>query len=306
MAYSEWQINRIRESLKAFYTYSEKHYSNDDDIEKVEKNSWESVSLAIQEEMGEKISGERLRAFVEGEKRVEGKNKKAKKSKAGNRSVRAWPVPRKIGIIVEFLKQDYLGLLSDDELRDKSPAVHAPLRLMEYMNSEYKSIEHKSCSALSGVFNSLKLDGDEIEYSELRIIPKDVHGLLQVSEITSYFDRQHAEIFSEWDEHDREMHVYAKKHASGWAVLTPEESIMVFMKDKKSGGNTYFYTWGSDKNITGDSEANTICLLRLGAPIALPQSFSDVPSLVKRIHHDTYEDVSLFYRNKKLSKKLAS
>lgn len=278
------EINRVREALNACHSYSNNPVAVGGEEYPANSSSWAAVSVAIEDITGELIDKERLRAFVEGEMR---------------KGVRAWPTPKRLDKIIEFLMHEDIDLLSASELKDSSPATHAPIRLLEYLRSELMNSNDKSCMAISGVFHFSYLDNDEIVFHEIRLVPSSKNdGLLQVYEKHSYFDKKHRDEFFEWSESEREEFVYSKKKFSGWAIFTPEESLIIFMKNNGTGRNHYYFSLAADKELSSSTELNSFCLMPLDYPMVMPESFDDNQQVISRLFSDYTRNVRMFTRNK--------
>ena len=138
MKYSDWQLNRLRDALRAYKVYERSHEG--------EYFTWKDVREAIAADTGYEIGtspengAERLRQFVEGVN-----------SKDGGRK---YPEPKDdaLDAIVQFALDEDNHLLSNDELNEYAPARQAPLRLLEYLDQFSGAERHIPVDKLKGVF----------------------------------------------------------------------------------------------------------------------------------------------------------
>ena len=117
MAYSDWQLNRLRDALRAYHDYGGRSLKED--------FNWNSVAEAIAVELDRDdlpVSAERLRQFVEGNRSKDGAMRKFGTLK-----------PESLEHVVAFAMK--LRLLLPEELEEPAPSFHAPQRLLEYLDT---------------------------------------------------------------------------------------------------------------------------------------------------------------------------
>ena len=98
MAYSEWQLNRLRDALRAYHAYTP--------TEDLGPFNWKDVSEAISLATDVTVPPERLRQFVEGNKTKDGTGRKFQSMQ-----------PQSLEAIAKFVTEE--RLLSPGELDDQ-------------------------------------------------------------------------------------------------------------------------------------------------------------------------------------------
>ena len=127
MKYSDWQLNRLRDALRAYKGYGRDANGN--------LHSWSYVREAIAAETGYEIGSspksgtERLRQFVEG---LYIKEEKQKQKQKEHRSFTL--NEDALDAVVKFVLSPDNPLLSEEELKEYVPEYHAPIRLLEYLD----------------------------------------------------------------------------------------------------------------------------------------------------------------------------
>jgi hypothetical protein len=114
MRFSDWQLNRLRDALRAFHKFGR-------DAVDGRHFNWKDVSEAIFLSAEVEVPPERLRQFVEGVK-----------TPAGGRRLLTMQDDR-LDAIAKFATDEDYGLISEAELREHAPSWHAAQRLLEYL-----------------------------------------------------------------------------------------------------------------------------------------------------------------------------
>ena len=243
MNYSDWQLARIRNALRAYHRYERSH----DGV----YFTWKDVQEAIDEYAGVKVLAERLRQFVEGFKDKEGKRK--------------FPAPRdaKLTAIVEFITHEDIALLSKDELKEFSPEHQAPLRLLEYLDQDFDTRRIPPPATLQGMFHVQRDTALETFMLSLTLERADDSGLIQVTQTDKYFDN-FDKISSDKTDFSNPS---SRVKYGGWAILTPEDNLLIFLKNERNGRNLYYFTIASDQNIWTENQLKRLILLRHDFPL---------------------------------------
>ena len=252
MEFSDWQLNRLRDALRAYHRYERSHDGA--------YFTWNDVSEAIDEYTGVKVPPERLRQFVEGVN-----------SKTGGRK---FPVPQKKSIagIVEFVRHEDINLLSDDELEEFAPHRQAPLRLLDYLDQEFDTARIVPSEKLEGAYQVRKTIEGELMVRELTLQLASDEGLIQVVETEEIYEEAAVAEFDEWSPQQRKEQRNSIIKHGGWAVLTPEDNLMFFMKKEHNGMNRYYFTMATDLNHWSEEPMTQIVLLFHDFPLEIKGS----------------------------------
>lgn len=242
---SEWQLSRLRDCLRAYHAYGTGN-------EKVGFN-WKDVSQAIDLSTGTTIGPERLRQFVEGIN-----------DGAGGRK---FPVPKAIDAIWQFVTDDELQLITVEELTEHKPSIQAALRMLEYLDQDFDSDRIIPPAKLQGTYRSRKESLHDVLISEMVLETPTSEGLITVAKTEEYFDHGVADDFAEWSESERRSMRNSRIKYNGWALLTPEDNLMFFLKNERNGRNHYYFTLGSDFDHSENTPVTEMILLAHDYPV---------------------------------------
>ncbi|MEW8462638.1 MAG: hypothetical protein AB2653_20220 [Candidatus Thiodiazotropha endolucinida] len=226
---SDWQLMRVRDALRAYHRYQRNQYGR--------YYTWMDVREDVAHYTGVKIGSgpkygaERLRQFVEG---VENK---------GSPERRKYPVPKPEALegIVGLLTHEEVQVLSEDELFEYAPGFQAPLRLIEYLAEDCDTPMTFDAATLEGSLKTNHPNGDGWLVRYVSLQRADAEGMLQVTEFREQFLTESAEQALEWsDQCNYEQRTSFVKYG-GWAVITPEDSIMLFLKHSANGRNVRYF-----------------------------------------------------------------
>lgn len=253
--YSDWQLNRLRDALRAYHRYGRDHEGR--------FFNWTDVREAIAEEtdieigVDPKKGAERLRQFVEG---INDKN-----APNGKR----FPVPqdRWLDAIVIFVTSDDYALLSSNELEEQAPDMQAPLRLLEYLAPSTRDERDQiSSHRLTGVYRNCKMEKKEFAVRELTLQNPSDEGLVHAI-VTEAFYSPDAELhFDEWSHQQQQDERYTHFKYSGWALMTPEVNLLFFLKDESYQSNHYYFTVASDLDRPTNDPAKILALFHSDQP----------------------------------------
>ena len=240
-ALSEWQLQRVRDALRVYHHYTR---GRDDCY-----FTWKDVREAIAEFTGYEIGvdaksgGESLRRFVEGQE-----DKRRPKGK-----VYPAPKPDALSAIVEFVTHEELSLLTEEELEEFKPPWQAPLRMLEYLSHQ--------CDLQASV-NGLKLRG---EYLTFQVTPDgvsitvltmpfvhfaDIPVPIQITETVHHYSTNDINEAYEWHTQGHKDKRASQALFGGWAIITPEDTLMIFMKDSVNGRNHSYVSVNDIHSLT--------------------------------------------------------
>lgn len=253
MGYSDWQLTRIRDALSAYYHY-ERAQKDDEYV-----FGWSFVREAIGQvteiDIGssKRAGAERLRQFVEGIKNPE------------NPAERKYPVLKDewLEAVVRFLTHPDSGILSSDELSEYRPDYQAALRLIEYLNAPQPPGSENIIppSRLQGSFMSKNIEEKEFVVRELTLQNPAENGYVEVVLTEEFYAADASRDFDRWTRKEASEEQYAHYKYIGWAVLTPESHLLIFLKNERNQRNRNYITVGSDIDIPVPEPITMLVLL---------------------------------------------
>ena len=175
MRFSDWQLNRLRDALRAFHKFGR------DPVDGRHFN-WKDVSEAIFLSAEVEVPPERLRQFVEGVK-----------TPSGGRRFLTMQDDR-LDAIAKFATDEDYGLISEAELREHAPSWHAAQRLLEYLKQDFDTERILPPSTLEGTYRNGRIDEDNYVVRELTLQRASDDGLIRLVQIEDSYDtpRRHA------------------------------------------------------------------------------------------------------------------
>lgn len=257
MAFSNWQLNRLRNALAAYHAY--RVPEEDEDAEKEDRkgkrkrvHNWKDVAEAIAVASGledrffsdnldldreakqklVKQYAERLRQFVEGYTDADGKLK--------------YTVPKNVEAIVTFATDPLYDLLTKEELETFRPDWQAPLRLLEYLDHKLDAQRLPPPDSLEGTYEGERTTERALVLSELTLQRASKEGLIQVVQTDDFFEPSVIAVRSMSAKQREKVRRGPRRKYGGWAILTPEDTLMVFMKEENYHRNHYYFVLGTD------------------------------------------------------------
>ncbi len=246
MQFSDWQHERLRNALSAYHDYGDgKRPFN-----------WKGVVEGIVETLGADVLGlsddpailkaedrnkrlklhaERLRQFVEGYTAPDG--------------VRKYPEPQPalLDAIVKFATHKSNPLLSPDELREFQPDWQAALRLLEYLDHKLDAERLLPPAYLEGTYEGQRRTDEALVVSELTLQRASKQGIIQAVQIDELYQPSiHSVTGLSAQERAKARLDKPHKKYGGWAILTPEDTLVLFMKEARYHRNHYYFTLASD------------------------------------------------------------
>lgn len=254
---SDWQLERVRDALRAYHSYTRDREGK--------RYTWEGVREAIAVEVGVEIGSaprtgaEILRKFVQGI---------ADKNVPGARTYQR-PAGEALRAIIAFVTEESLELLSKEELQEKEPAAPALLRLTEYLDDGSSIGRPLPHHKLYGTYKDETSDGRVSCVRKLTLHASHDAHLIQVTEteerlqpILGFSDKQELTQIGQ-----RRLSCI---RFSGWAVLTPEDNLLFFLKNEQNQRNAYYYTVAAPPTLWQDKTPfDYMGLLRYDYPLPL-------------------------------------
>jgi len=219
--YFPWQIEMIRAALRAHKAYEQ--------MPDGEWMSWDGVAIAIDEYTGVSITGEALRQFVEG---VSKKKAPIRHRKLGEEHLQA---------IISYLCNPDIDALDHGELEEDKPDHHAAIRLLRYLRQELDDDLMKPSTILNGEYYEEIRSQGEIAASRLMLDVNPDVGVILVKEVQEIYGETGAsEEVRVWHEDARSRAPRATIESNGWAIATPEDNLLFFMKEEPYLRNHYW------------------------------------------------------------------
>lgn len=274
MSYSDWQLFRIRDALRAYHQFERGIDEND-------AFTWKDVSEAIYEYTNTRIDPERLRQFVVG----------INDKKGG----RHYPCPKgqRLESIVSFVTNEELDLLSRDELNEFMPSHQAAGRLLEYLKQDFDQERMVPPSKLQGTYQ-VNL------YNDIRYLSSRKLSLEQCSEADAIPVVEVEHFYEDTPEFSKSLANYAMGVGpeprpstyikyGGWAILTPEDNLLFYLKKERNGMNRYYFTIASELSIWTDAPQTRLVLLHHDFPLELSTEDTDkygiTESIIKEVRN---------------------
>jgi hypothetical protein len=277
MRYSEWQLNRLRGALRAYHRFGRdavdgRHYN------------WKDVSEAISLSTDVEVPPERLRQFVEGVK-----------TPSGGRRLLTMQDDR-LEAIVKFATDEDYGLISEAELREHAPSWHAAQRLLEYLRQEFDTERILPPSALEGTYRNGRIDDDSYVVRELTLQRSSDDGLIQLVQIEDSYEILDGMQFDDLSPERREKVRDSRIVYGGWAILTPEDNLLMFLKKERTGNNFYYLTVAAENWHSLQAPAAALALLRHSYPIETSEGEPLEAKTLPGISETIGNNVTLFSR----------
>ena len=283
MDYEPWQLQRIRQGVRAFQVTA--------------GYTWPEVEAEIKVETGVAVPHSRLSKFVVGEPH------RTKKSIG----IRHYPPPTadRLEAVVKFLTApESTGyMFSRDDLKLYAPQTQGPLRLMEYLNGGSDAPDgatrYISPKALSGAFASDYRKAEGKLAVSVRFARANYESLLRFALIEYNDDTLRLpEVFEEEIEQLAKEKIVVNRYR-GFAVLTPEENLILVGKRETNNENLIYLSAGIDSALYQEGkEINALVLLRHDFPVDYVDvdAESDGAQLLDAVKDELSSRLNLFRR----------
>ena len=165
---------------------------------------------------------------------------------------------------MEFIAHEDFDLLREGELHEFTPARHAPMRLLEYLDRTMDTEPVLDPSYVRGTYHARKVsDGIQLDKALTLQRPLD-DGCIQVVETVEKINLDdNSSLARRRESIDKRVNYF------GWAIVTPEDNIMIYLKKEFNGRNLYYLTLYVDIHGWDDRELHTMFLLEHEFPAEL-------------------------------------
>lgn len=250
MQLSDWQKDRLRSYLRAY-----RMYGRDDGGRFY---SWSSVSDAIWEYTGCRVPHEPLRQFVEGYR-----------DKATGEWEYRGLTDERLEAVVQFLTHEEMGIMPDSELTEPPSVTRPPLQLIELFGIGSTAKRELNWDQLGGRYVTQWVDGAVVQSEFVLERLLEGEGLFKVTGSEEYYDIGIKAAIDELTHEDRERERWSIEKCAGWAILTPEDDLIVFLKDESSGWNRKVVTLGAVHDTEGKGPFCRLAMLDHQFPLII-------------------------------------
>ncbi len=297
MKYEAQQLQRIRNTLEAFLDLG----LSDGGSASGTAYTWKSLAEAISDVTGVRIPTERLRKFVKGEP-----HRDKVRKQMGDRYYPSLS-PERLKAVVMFLTQEdsdgYSFPLEDLQINpDGLSAVH---RLAEHLNGNRHTQRLSDASGLAGCFIADQITADISATVTLHFSKRHHKGLVPLSLSKKYQRKKQAFKGTKVSEPELELEQSTNDicidRYRGWAVLTPEESMLLLAKKIDTDENMMYTALGIDKALYLQKSANAMALLEIEQPedgilIQIDDGTDNTQDLLANVKENFLQQILLFRR----------
>ena len=170
MAYSDWQLNRLRDALRAYHDYGGKRLS--------QRFNWKDVAEAMAEELrlqDPPVAAERLRQFVEGNRSKDGAMRKFGSLK-----------PESLEQVVAFVMS--AGLLRPAEFEERQPSCKAAQRLLDFFDPSGTRKHAYTSAVFEGRYKARVLEERVFRDFDLTLHHQSEPAVMEVTKTEEVFD----------------------------------------------------------------------------------------------------------------------
>jgi len=277
MAYSDWQLNRLRDALRAYHDHGGKRLS--------QKFNWNDVAEGIAEELGAKdppVAAERLRQFVEGNRSKDGSMRKFGTLK-----------PESLENVIAFAMK--VNLLRPVEFEEREPSYHAAQRLLEYLDPKGERVRRVTSIIFEGRYSTRLVEKRVFRELDLTLHRPHEPGMMMVTMTTEVFDREMLDKIGGWDAEERRGNRKKRTVYAGWAIFTPEENMLVFLRESDADKNLHQFTLAADW-YAPETEAERLFMLRHEYPIEMENTNREEEQVRRAILEETDKNLVIFRR----------
>lgn len=238
-AFSPRQIEKLRSALRIHRAYGS--YGTG------QRLTWVIIAGQIEADSDIELNAESLRQFVEGV------------SKRREPARQRTPQPPTLEAIKRYLMSPDIKALSEDEWQDHHDLTfQAPQRLALFLKQAFDREVQAPWKGLAGSYGARALIEDQPVTVRLDLKVSQDGDIVWVDEtVDIYADGQ----YSVWE---------GRKEGRGWALVTPEDNILMFIKELPNNRNHYYLTTGIESDLYGGIGVRRFALLRHDYPLNIP------------------------------------
>ena len=229
MQFRNWQIEMLRDGLRAYHALGELKGSG--------KYNWKDVKEAIDEYAGAVIPSETLRQFAE---RFQDPRRGAARSLQ----------PERLAAVYEFLTHAEIGIFTREEFKETGFDSGVVLALRNALRRKHDKQAAEFFESLPPLWRAVRRDRSSYAMTTLHFEEIGQNqGIFQVTERHETFSRWVIEkiIAGHYDnlpDSALQKHLADGRNdkltAQGYAIITPEGTLLVFLKERDSTNNRYY------------------------------------------------------------------
>jgi len=277
MAHSDWQLNRLRDALRAYHDYGGKRLS--------QKFNWKDVAEAMAEELrlqDPPVAAERLRQFVEGNRSKDGAMRKFGSLK-----------PESLEQVVAFVMS--AALLRPAEFEERQPSFQAAQRLLDFFDPSGTRKHAYTSAVFEGRYKARVLEERVFRDFDLTLHRPSEPAVMEVTKTEEVFKMEFLDQADNWDLEERRDRCRKRTLYGGWAIFTPEGNVMVFLREADNGKNLHQFTLAAEW-CAPQTPAERLYLLRHDFPIEMEDSNLDQEQILRSILQETEKNIVIFRR----------
>ena len=274
--FSDFQLDRMRDALRAYHKFSR-------DSEGVYA-TLKAIEVAIHVETNVPIPQENLRRFIYG---IEDK-------KTGIWKPTEPKDPKHLDAIEKFVLEE--ELISEDELREYIPERQASLRLIEYLYQGISWTRNLPAGTLDGRYLMYKNDDYAFVIHDLTFQRSLETGLIQVIETETKYAKEAFLQFQYSLPFLTETHEpRSRTQYGGWAIITPEDNLLIFLKKESDGANRFYFAINSQMRLGEEPKQLTLGLMHHNFPLGEAEN-DNKHDFIKQVASEAQSNIHIFQR----------
>jgi hypothetical protein len=288
MQFRNWQIDMLRDGLRAYHALAEFKGSG--------KYNWNDVKEAIDEHTGTVIPSETLRQFAE---------RFHDPRRGGARSLQ----PERLTAVYEFLTHEGIGIFKPEEFNETGFDSAVVLALRNALRRKHDKQAAEFFESLPPLWRSVQRGRSSYAMTTLHFEEIGQNqGLFHVTEHHETFNWVIEKIIA--GHYDNLPDAALQKHladdrrdnraAQGYAIITPEGTLLVFLKERDSTNNRYYVSLFRNQSQESPGEDALAGILhRFAYEAEMDSERADDPAFVaERAFQHVKEGVLLFCPSK--------
>jgi hypothetical protein len=188
--------------------------------------------------------------------------------------------------------------MSASELDEPKSRSRPPLQLLEMLGIDSAVEREIDGKKLEGRFVTDWLDGAVIRSELVLERYLEQEGLFQVIETEEVFDLGLVNVIDDLSFEDRDRERWSIAKCAGWAVLTPEDTLLIFLKAESNGWNHQLLTLGAEKGTKDDQPVGRMTILRHRFPLIVHDSDIDNAEMADRAVQKIADHVRVYERRR--------
>lgn len=147
-----------------------------------------------------------------------------------------------------------------------------------------------------GTYEARRTDERGFVVQELTLQRPSDEGLMQVTKTEEHYPTKAEGAFDGWTFEERRKQRRSRTLYGGWAIFTPEDNVMAFLKQADTGRNLYQFTLAADKFYEPGASVEHLILLHHDYPVELETLEPGRPEIMGAILQEAAKNVLFFNR----------